>query len=679
MFRRKKITIVFGIFMISNMVLAACSLAPTTPLSETIVETVVVTEIIAGEPVEIIQVVTPTPEPPGPRTLVICQGQEPDTLYPWAGSMLAKRQILESISEGGWNAIDTNSFGYQGVILEKLPSLADGDAILSVVTVSEGDIVVDANEDVVSLDATAGIMLIPAGGGDPVEYEGGGFELDQLSATFTLLPDLVWSDGTPLTATDSVYTFNLLADPDTPQSKFTLERSASYEAFDDLTTVWTGLPGFLDPEYYTNFWGPSPEHVWGQYTAAELIEAEESSRAPLGYGAYIIDEWVQGESVTLTKNPNYFRADEGLPVFETVVYRFVGENSNANIAGILSGECDIVDQTSGLDDQSELLLELQASGQLNATFITGIIWEHIDFGIQPVSYDDGYTRGVDRPDFFSDVRTRRAFIMCMDRQSVVETILFGQSIVIDTYLPPQHPLYNNQVAVYPFDPEAAGALLDEVGWLDDDGDAITPRVASGVEGVVDGTPLSVTYETTNSSLRQQITAVIQQSLGQCGIQANIQSYTASELFADGPEGKMYGRRFDLGEFTWFTGIQPPCELYLSSLVPGPEGETWVSIQDGEEHTFGISGWGGQNFSGFANAEYDEACLTALGSLPGQPDYVAAHLEAQAIFAEELPVAPLFLRLKLAATRPDMCNFIMDPTANSEFWNIEVFDYGECAE
>ncbi|UCD43702.1 MAG: hypothetical protein JSV69_10470, partial [Chloroflexota bacterium] len=168
--------------------------------------------------------------------------------------MLAKSQILEAISEGSWTGIDTNSFSFQGVILEKLPSLADGDATLSVVTVSEGDLVVDVNGDVVTLDESAEIMLFPAGGGDPIVYEGGEFELDQLSATFKLLPDLVWSDGTPLTATDSVYTFSLLADPDTPQSKFTLERTASYEAFDDLTVVWTGLPGFLDSEYYTNFW-----------------------------------------------------------------------------------------------------------------------------------------------------------------------------------------------------------------------------------------------------------------------------------------------------------------------------------------------------------------------------------------------------------------------------------------
>jgi len=678
MFSSKKLFIAFGALMVISMVLAACAPAATAPPPETVIETVVVTEIVEGEPVEVVQVVTPTPEPEGPRTLVICQGQEPDTLYPWAGSMLAKSHILEAISEGSYNAIDTNSFAYQGVILEKLPSLADGDAELTAVTVSEGDAVVDADGNVVSLDPAAGIMLKPAGGGDAVAYEGGDFEMDQLSATFTMLPDLLWSDGTPMTASDSVYTFNLLADPDTPQSKFTIERTASYEATDDLTTVWTGLPGFLDSEYYTNFWGPSPEHVWGQYTAAELIEAEESSRAPLGYGPYVIDEWTQGESVTLTKNPNYFRADEGLPVFENAVYRFVGENSNAQIAALLAGECDIIDQTVGLDDQAELLLELQAGGQLNATFVTGTVWEHVDFGIQPVSYDDGYTQGVDRPDFFSDVRTRQAFTMCMDRQAVVDTITFGQSTVIDTYLPPQHPLFNPDVDAYPFDVEAASALLEEVGWVDDDGDPTTPRVASGVENVPDGTLLQVAYETTDSSLRQQITAVLQQSMGQCGIQADIQLYPASEWFADGPEGKLFGRRFDLGEFAWLTGVQPPCDLYLSSLTPGPEGEDWVSIQDGETRTFGVSGWGGQNNPGFADSEYDVACNTALGSLPGQPEYEASNLDAQRIFAEQVPVAPLYLRLKLAATRPDMCNFIMDPTSNSEFFNIEEFDYGACA-
>ena len=682
MFSSKKLFLAFGFLIIASMILAACAPAATAPPPETIIETVIVTEIVEGEAVEVIQVVTPTPEPAGPRTLVICQGQEPDTLYPYAGSMLAKSHVLEAISEGSWGMYDTNSFAYQAIILEKLPSLADGDATVAVVTVSDGDTVQDAGGEVVVLDAAADppIMLKPAGGGDAVVYEGGDFEMDQLSVTFVLLPDLMWSDGTPMTAADSVYAFNLVADPDTPQQKYTEPRTASYEASDDVTTVWTGVPGYLDSTYFLNFWGPAPEHVWGQYTAVELIEAEESARAPLGWGPYVIDEWVQGDSVTLHKNPNYYRADEGLPIFDTVVYRFVGENSNANIAAVLSGECDIVDQTSGLDDQSELLLELQSSGQINATFVTGTVWEHIDFGIQPVDYDDGYQQGVDRPDFFSDVRTRQAFIQCMDRQALVDTILFGQSIVVDGYLPPQHPLYYEDAVHFDFDVEAGSALLEEIGWTDDDGDATTPRVASGVEGVPEGTLLEVAYETTTATLRQQVTAVIQQSLGLCGIQANIQLYPASEWFADGPEGKLFGRRFDLGEFAWLTGVDPPCDLYLSPKTPGPAGETFTSIMTGEEVTFGPGGWGDANDAGYVNPEFDLACNTALGSLPGQPEYEAAHKEAQRIFSEDLPVAPLFLRIKLAATRPDMCGFIMDPTANSEFWNIEEFDFGEgCAE
>jgi peptide/nickel transport system substrate-binding protein len=683
MFSSKKLFVAFGVLMVASMVLAACAPAATAPPPETIVETVVVTEIVEGEPVEVVQVVTPTPEPTGPRTLVICEGQEPDTLWQYGGDMLAAAHVVEAIydhsAERGFN---NRSFDYQAVIWEKVPSLADGDALLYAVTASEGDSVVDASGNVAILDPAADppVMIVPAGGtpADAVEYTGGDVEMDQMEVTFKLLPNLTWSDGTPVTAADSVYSFNLSADPDSNITKYTQDRSASYEATDDVTIVWTGLPGYKDAEYFLNAWQPLPEHQLGQYTALELIDAEESSRTPMGYGPYIIQDWVAGDSITLVKNPTYFRADEGLPIFDTVIYRFVGENSNANIASVLSGECDIVDQTSGLDDQSELLLELQAAGQINATFVTGTVWEHIDFGIQPIGYDDGYTVGADRPDFFSDVRVRQAFTMCMDRQALVDTVLFGQSTVIHTYIPEQHPLYNEDVVQYPFDPEAAGAIFDEVGWMDDDGDPITPRVAQGVENVPDGTLLEVAYESTTATLRQQVTAVIQQSLAQCGIQANINLMPAGEWFADGPEGPLFGRRFDLGEFAWLTSVLPPCDLYLSTQTPGPDGESGISVQTGEEVIF-QSGWGGQNNPGFVNQEYDDACNAALQSLPGQPEYEVAHKEAQRIFGEQLPVAPLFLRLKLAATRPDMCGFVMDPTENSEFWNIEEFDYGDCAE
>ncbi|MFL7893970.1 MAG: hypothetical protein AB8I56_18080, partial [Anaerolineales bacterium] len=88
MFSSKKLAIVFGVLLVASMVLAACAPASTaTP--ETVVETVVVTEIVEGEPVEVVQVVTPTPEPEGPKTLVVCEGQEPDSNWIYGSDMLA--------------------------------------------------------------------------------------------------------------------------------------------------------------------------------------------------------------------------------------------------------------------------------------------------------------------------------------------------------------------------------------------------------------------------------------------------------------------------------------------------------------------------------------------------------------------------------------------------------------
>jgi peptide/nickel transport system substrate-binding protein len=665
---RKTIFIAIGLLVMAAMALASCQQA--TPETIETVKTVIVTQEVIKEGETVIEevVVTATPEPvaEGPKTLVICLGQEPDTLYVHGGSMLAASQVQEALYDG---PIDARSFDYQAIILEKLPSLADGDAVINVVTVKAGDTVADVNGDPAVLEAD--VMYKPAGcrsADCAVAYDGtSDVEMDQMAVTFKLLPGLLWADGTPLTAYDSEYNFNLYMDPDTPTpTRYVGERTTSYVAVDDVTTVWTGLPGYMDATYFINFWSPMPEHVWGQYTAAELVESEEASRLPLGWGAYVIDEWVSGDHITVSKNPNYFRADEGLPYFDTIVYRMAGENANANIASLLAGDCDIVDQTSGLEVASDLLLELQAAGQLDATFVTGTTWEHADFGIQPVAEYEGFAGlDTDGDGFgpFGDVRLRQAVLYCMDRQAVVDTVMFGQSIVLDTYIPPQHPLFNTDVKHYDFDVAAGTALLDEIGWLDDDGDPTTPRVASGVTGVPDGTLLEFSYGTTSATQRMQATQVLAESMAECGIKVNLEYYPAGEWFADGPEGPLFGRHFDLGQFAWLTGVQPACDLWLTAQIPSEE-----------------TGWAGQNDPGFSNPEFDTVCNAALQSLPGEAAYDENHLAAQAIFGDELPVAPLYLRLKLAATRPDMCNFIMDPTANSEMWNIEEFNYGAaCGE
>jgi peptide/nickel transport system substrate-binding protein len=245
---------------------------------------------------------------------------------------------------------------------------------------------------------------------------------------------------------------------------------------------------------------------------------------------------------------------------------------------------------------------------------------------------------------------------------MVDNIMYGRSEVIQTYIPSVHPLYPTEgLTEWPYDVEAANALLDEVGYVDSDGD--------GIREYTDGTPFVITLGTTaGNDMRQQLTQIFKENQAQCGIQVDLYYPPAGEWFADGPDGVLFGRKYDLGEFAWLTGVQPACNLYLGSQVPGDP-----AAVDENGNALYPSGWGGQNQTGWRNAEFDAACQKALGSLPGTPEYEEGHIEAQIIFSENVPVIPLFLRLKVAAARNGVLNFVVDPTQNSELFNIFEID------
>ncbi len=131
------------------------------------------------------------------------------------------------------------------------------------------------------------------------------------------------------------------------------------------------------------------------------------------------------------------------------------------------------------------------------------------------------------------------------------------------------------------------------------------------------------------------------------------------FYAAGPTGPLFGRQFDLAEFAMGTsGIEPPCAWYTSEEIPAASNH-----------------WVGTNVSGYSDPTFDRACREAGYFVPGEPEYVQKHREAQALFAEGLPVVPLYPRLRVAAARPDLCNLSLDGTSASALWNIETFDYG----
>ncbi len=627
------------------------------------------------ERIAAVQTPSPTPVPTNPpsiRTLTICMGAEPDSLYIYPVGMQADANVLEAIYDG---PIDNNGFSYQPVILEKLPSLADGDASIQTIAVKENDTVVNDAGEVVQLQP--GTVVRPYGcnlSSCAIPWQGEPLEMAQMSATFTLKQGIRWSDGEPLTAGDSLFGYKVATecrfsgDPNLPCGTLgtgglhTLQATASYTALDDYTTKWVGLPGFFDQSYMTNFAHPLPWHQSLNYTPVEFQVL--LSTKPMGWGPYIIDKWQTGKYISLSRNPYYFRAGEGLPRFDQLIFRFFPVAVEDVVTALQNGECDLLDQDAAVNIPLDQLVTLNNQGLLKGIISTGTTWEHLDFNIKPApsiinsGTFAGWDQDGDGQGPFGDVRLRQAIALCLDRQKLADTLFYGTSGVPDTFVLPTHPLLNQQVTHWPYDPSAAAALLDEAGWLDTDNDPATPRLAVNVTGVPDGTPLSMNLETTTAPIRQQVYDLLSQNLAGCGIQVNFQPFEAVDFFNPSVDGRVYGRLFDLAEFAWQSANIPPCDLFTSSQVPS-EADQWT----------------GQNNSGFSDPAYDAACSLQMQSLSGQPGYTRGAMEAQRIFADQLPVIPLFLRVKTAAARPDLCGYSLDSTSDSDFWNIEAFDYG----
>ncbi len=638
------------LLLVVLLLVTACTPTPNPTVSPD-TETSIPTETLSPTAV-------PSPTPVPPRVLTVCMGSEPASLFAYADGSVAARTVRQAIYDG---PVDWLGYSPTPVILQEIPTTDNGGVTAEAIEVQAGGLIITAAGELRPLEN--GVSYYPSGCTEAAcaqVYPGTGpVAIDQTVIRFRLLPGLQWSDGSPLTADDSVYAYEVARALAPRVRADLLSRTDRYQALDETSVEWRGVPGYTPSQSTAPFFLPMPRHAWGSLPADELLAAEIVNRSPVGWGPYLVDEWTTGDHITLSRNPNYFRAAEGLPHFDRLVFRFA-DSAESALDALLAGECDYVDESAGLERLSGQLEPLSEAGSLQVAWETGTAWEQLAFGV--VSYTATPTIPPVST-LFSGRETRQAVARCIDRQRIVDELFDGRVPLMHTYVPPEHPLYNAEAPVYTYDPQAAGEQLQAAGWIDSDLDPSTPRVALGVPGIVNGTPLSFTLLTSDEPERQQIAQIVQESLAQCGVQVSISNQPWSELMAPGPLGPVFGRTFDAAQFGWVTGVEPACFLYTTSEIPGPYPEF-------------TRGWGGANATGYSSPEFDQACRTAMASLSGDPAHREAHLRAQAIFAEDLPALPLFARLKLVAARPDLCGLQTDASAESALWNLEAFDYGD---
>lgn len=474
--------------------------------------------------------------------------------------------------------------------------------------------------------------------------ENGGLSKDYLTVTWKLKPDLKWSDGEAITSDDIKFTVEVLSSPDSGAlvgiSGFDL--ITSVETPDDLTAVLTystPYPGYLDQFAYGLF----PRHATGK--PADMTNWDWN-RNPVGAGPFILSNWASGESVTFTRNPNYFEA--GKPYLDTLVFQIVPEPA-AQTAMMLNGEAQFQLWPGEFKADYDEMLKGKATQHL----IPGIWNMAIDFNLS-APFDGDPSAATPHP-ILGDIRVRQAIASAIDYQTLQQDVLKGS--VGDSTNPFAYGWYQCDLPrVLGYDVEKANQLLDEAGWvMGDDG----IRVAKGAMYAKDGTRLSLELQGYTAFDPLQLTEeFIVENLKAVGIEARIQNYDFSIIFGtyedNSPRavGDYDMLIFDRGFTTEPQGYV--ADAYTSTSIPSPENTT------------------GGNYFRWVNPAVDEA-LTVAGSSFDTEVRKKAYCEVGKAVMNDLPQVYLYLFQDNYGVADNLTGYNLS-TWGSMSWGAENWKY-----
>lgn len=341
------------------------------------------------------------------------------------------------------------------------------------------------------------------------------WELDDATNTYTfhLHKDVKWHDGEPFTASDVKFTIEAIMDPSNES-----EIASNYEDVKKITVIDPETISFtLDNknvvflEYMTI--GILPAHL----LEGKDMQTDEYFRFPIGTGPYMMKEWDEGQSITLVKNPDYFKGQANI---DTIIFKIV-PNDTAKALQLKSGEIDFAkvtpkDAQTFENDDTYTIYDMTTADYRGIMYnFNNPFWQENENIIPAINY-------------------------AIDRQVMVDSVLLGKGIV--AYGPLQRNKYNNdQVEKYDYDPTKAKELIEAAGW------------SMGSDGIYEkaGSRLSFTINIMEGDqVRADLAAIASQQLKQVGIEAkcNVTSeidWANQEAFLIG-----WGSPFDADDHTY---------------------------------------------------------------------------------------------------------------------------------
>ena len=426
-----------------------------------------------------------------------------------------------------------------------------------------------------------------------------------IAVTYTIRPDAVWGDGTPITTKDVEFTWRMGRHGKTGILPIEFYRSAyEVEARDDRT--FTIHFDKLTFDYNAiNSFDLVPAHVDAVNFDADPVNYKnktafdtQTTNEALYFGPYLITETQRGSYVVLERNPHWW----GKPgPFKRIVVKII-PNTAALEANLLSGNIDMISGELGFTVDQALRFEQRHGKKFRILYKPGLIYEHID-----LNQDNPLLKNRD---------IRHALIHAIDREAISKQLFGGRQPVAHSSVNPLDWVFADDVPKYTYDPKKALELIVKAGFT---------KLVQGVRHHKDsGEPLRFEFMTTaGSKVRELVQQVLQSQWKAVGVDVRIKNEPARVFFGQ----TVTQRRF--------TG------LAMYAWLSAPE-----AVPRGTLHSAHIpteaNGWAGQNYPGFRNAEMDELIERIEVELD-KPTRMKLWKRLQEIYVTELPVIPLYFR------------------------------------